>query len=73
MIELIVILVIYQCLYFFLCIYKRRCCAIELSETRCAEFWFIRMCSDILFIKIVCATRFDMIVQVPRTGTIIQE
>ena len=72
MIELIVILVIYQCLYFY-CIYQRRCCAIELSGTRYAVFWFIRMSSYILLIEIVCATRFDMIVQVPRTGTIIQE
>ena len=58
---------------FLLCIYKRHCCAIELSGTRYAVFLFIRMCSDILFIEIVCATRYEMIVQVPRIGTIIQE
>ena len=64
----------YLSMFVFLpCIYKRRCCAIELSRTRYAVFWFIRMCSDILFIEIVCATRIDMIVQVSRTGTIIQE
>ena len=33
----------------------------------------ICMCSDVLFTGIVRATRCDMIVQVPRTGMIIQE